>query len=600
MHLNSRLITILLTIIFSLPASAITRSSLVSYASSLQGLKKAALKTAVYNIIKDPSVLAYGSGYNATWWGFYQTDRIPETNECVNRYSSTKYYFSESEPYNSINGMNIEHSFPKSWWGGSKNRAYKDLYNLYPSDASANTDKSNYPMGVVTKVTSGGDGYDKVGTGTIDGVAGRNCWEPGDQYKGDFSRAYMYMATCYQDLVWSGKEGTQELEYGEWPTLKQWAYTLYLQWIEDDRVDELEIARNNAVNGIQGNRNLFVDYPYLAEYIWGDSIDVAFDPYTSITTAEDDARYTGEITIAVRAPEFSPAGGTYTDEQIVSITCATANTSIYYTLDGTKPTSSSTLYTAPITISESTTVKAIAIDNQGNQSNVSTVNYIISSEYDPDPISGEIVFYESFDECAGKGGNDSIFNGQVANATFKPDNEGWTARDNKYYGADQCAKFGTGSVVGVTTTPTFTINGETEFTFKAAAWNQKDDGTSLQLSVSGNASLSETEFTMLQGAWSTFTTTITGSGPISITFTPGKRFFLDEVCAYVPATIFLGDVNRDGSVTIADVTALVDIILGKDATTPYTYDHDAADVNQDDGITIADVTALVDLILGKN
>ena len=59
----------------------------------------------------------------------------------------------------------------------------------------------------------------------------------------------------------------------------------------------------------------------------------------------------------------------------------------------------------------------------------------------------------------------------------------------------------------------------------------------------------------------------------------------------------LGDVNGDGSVTIADVTALVNIILGKD--TAGQYNHAAADVNQDTTITIADVTALVNIILGK-
>lgn len=61
----------------------------------------------------------------------------------------------------------------------------------------------------------------------------------------------------------------------------------------------------------------------------------------------------------------------------------------------------------------------------------------------------------------------------------------------------------------------------------------------------------------------------------------------------------VGDVNKDGDVTIADVTALVNIILGKDDTTPYKYDHKAADVNGDKGITISDVTALVNIILGK-
>ena len=60
-----------------------------------------------------------------------------------------------------------------------------------------------------------------------------------------------------------------------------------------------------------------------------------------------------------------------------------------------------------------------------------------------------------------------------------------------------------------------------------------------------------------------------------------------------------GDVNGDGQISIADVTALVNIILGKDDVQPYVYDHLAADVNADDSISIADVTALVNKILGK-
>ena len=61
----------------------------------------------------------------------------------------------------------------------------------------------------------------------------------------------------------------------------------------------------------------------------------------------------------------------------------------------------------------------------------------------------------------------------------------------------------------------------------------------------------------------------------------------------------IGDINRDNDITIADVTALVNIILGKDDQ-HQLYNHDAADVNDDGDITIADVTALVNIILGKN
>ena len=77
---------------------------------------------------------------------------------------------------------------------------------------------------------------------------------------------------------------------------------------------------------------------------------------------------------------------------------------------------------------------------------------------------------------------------------------------------------------------------------------------------------------------------------------------------YVPVPLYAedgniitipGDVNRDMNITIADVTALVNIILGKDDTMPYMYDHKAADVNGDNKISIPDVTTLVNMILGK-
>lgn len=60
-----------------------------------------------------------------------------------------------------------------------------------------------------------------------------------------------------------------------------------------------------------------------------------------------------------------------------------------------------------------------------------------------------------------------------------------------------------------------------------------------------------------------------------------------------------GDVNSDRKVDISDVTALIDIILGKDNVKPYVYDHKAADVNSNGTTDISDVTALIDIILGK-
>lgn len=265
----------------------VTRKQLAEYASSLKGLKKAELKEAMYRLMNPKTVLEYGSGSGHTWDGFYDTDRTAD-NYCIDRYCDDRREFGSRGSV--VSGLNIEHSFPKSWWGGTKNSAYMDLFNLMPSEVTINSAKSNYGMGVVDNVKDT-NGCTKVGMGK-GSSSNVNLWEPADKWKGDFSRSYMYMATAHQNLntKYTG-EALTSLEKNEWPTLQQWAYTLYLNWTRTDKVDQIEVDRNNAVYEIQGNRNLFIDYPTLAEYVWGDSIDVAFDPSTALTTCSDDDRY---------------------------------------------------------------------------------------------------------------------------------------------------------------------------------------------------------------------------------------------------------------------------------------------------------------------
>ena len=56
--------------------------------------------------------------------------------------------------------------------------------------------------------------------------------------------------------------------------MKPWAIKLLLQWSRQDPVSEKERTRNEKVYAIQGNRNPFIDYPELVEYIWGDSVGI--------------------------------------------------------------------------------------------------------------------------------------------------------------------------------------------------------------------------------------------------------------------------------------------------------------------------------------
>jgi hypothetical protein len=77
-------------------------------------------------------------------------------------------------------------------------------------------------------------------------------------------------------------------------------------------------------------------------------------------------------------PTFSPVAGTYMSEQSVTISCETANAAIYYTLDGSDPTENSTLYSAPITVNETTTIKAIAVASGYDNSTIAEATYTIN------------------------------------------------------------------------------------------------------------------------------------------------------------------------------------------------------------------------------
>ncbi len=243
------------------------------YYSSIDGKNGGAtLKNALYNLIKNHKQISYGSGSSSTWGAFYTTDAVIENGKrrVLDMYSSEKRYFGSKG--DAISDMNIEHSVAKSWWGGTKNNAYCDLHHLNPSDKDANSRKSNYPLGELTSV-SWDNGVTFVGKANIDGSS-QNAYEPCDEYKGDFARTFMYMFTCYQDLTW--EYTWMNYENSAYPTLKPWAVKLLLKWHKEDPVSEKEVNRNNAVYAVQGNRNPYIDYPQLADYVWGDSINYVF------------------------------------------------------------------------------------------------------------------------------------------------------------------------------------------------------------------------------------------------------------------------------------------------------------------------------------
>jgi endonuclease I len=148
---------------------------------------------------------------------------------------------------------NREHVFPKSL--ASPNLvtnfpgAGTDVHNLRACDYSTNASRSN-------KKYDAGNGNSSSNN--------QGNWYPGDEWKGDVARIIMYMYLRYPNQCepTSVGVGTQLFSpNGDMPDV-------FLNWNFSDPVSEFEETRNNSIANVQGNRNPFIDNPYLATLIW--------------------------------------------------------------------------------------------------------------------------------------------------------------------------------------------------------------------------------------------------------------------------------------------------------------------------------------------
>ena len=220
----------------------------------------------VWNAIKLNGVRE--DGYIDDIYGGPYTNYRPGTDQQSSGTSSGRY--------------DREHSFPKSWWGsGSSDDGtdmYTDLFHLYPCDHDANSTRSNLPYGEITGTVSWTNQYCRKGSMFIVGTGSTTVFEPNDEIKGDLARTYFYMATRYgqENLSSWGKSGSTMLSYSPNTFYNAWALEMLIKWHEQDPVDEKERKRNEANYSIQGNRNPFIDYPELVDYIWGNKNSVKF------------------------------------------------------------------------------------------------------------------------------------------------------------------------------------------------------------------------------------------------------------------------------------------------------------------------------------
>lgn len=247
------------------------------YYSSLEGKKGTELKAAV-KAAAQPEGFAVVSYGNDTWAAFAKTDVRLVNNELIWRdmYSNRMVYVATGH-----DALNIEHSVANSWWGGKAGSrdAYSDLFHLNPSDADANNKKSNNPIGMVADSRVYDNGLVKIGTPAAGyGGGASTVFEPADEHKGDFARAYLYIFTTYSDIPWvADKDGKYMLNIeANGATPQPWVVDMLLDWSANDPVDDGELARNEEIYKIQKNRNPFIDCPILAEYIYGSRQNEAF------------------------------------------------------------------------------------------------------------------------------------------------------------------------------------------------------------------------------------------------------------------------------------------------------------------------------------
>lgn len=576
------------------------------YYDNAVGKQDEALMTALEGIIYTHSQL----GYNELWDAFDLTD-LGSNGYYIDMYSDCKYNHSSTHVAGASyvgEGINREHSFPKSWFGGEVFPMYTDLTMLIPTDAFVNQRRSNHPYGVC----AGGITYTnddlhvtmkgKLGTSTYDGYS-ETVFEPDDEYKGDFARIYFYMVTCYKSDVGSWP-GCAQLDYADngYKAFSDWSLQLLMEWHRADPVSTKEVNRNEAVYGSQGNRNPFIDHPELAEHIWGTKQHTAWT-----------GGYTPEP-IEYVVPVMQPV-----DE--------TAVTGSAFRADWTAVDHVSS-YTLKVNRIEESDVPLIMTENFSNVNATSDGYNDIASSLD--------------------------------NYT---DNPGWSGF-KVYTAASQAIKVGTSSQIGYLVTPALSLGSTVTVVVNAKNWiNGKgvSDNSSMEVSC-GNV----TQSFALNDEATSHTVVLKGCTERNVKISmvnAGKRFYVYSVDVYngdltaraprraaveegdstwrvvsgingnqytvralaagtyeyLVKAIYsdgteglwsniehvvitgdgeqplIGDVNRDGEVTIGDVTALIDYLLGAVAE---DIDIDSADVNHDGEVTIGDVTDLIDILLG--
>ena len=208
------------------------------------------------------------------------SSKLAKTDADPNNKSNILLFYSRASVSNNSTNFNREHVWPQSAsddkWGKSGGGA--DMHHIRPTKYDINSKRGNLPFGEAN------NGSRVEEDGYLGGYRSGSVFEPLDHVKGDVARIVLYVFLHYNTASYLGQNnlttGTvnspaSSQTSGNLPLTrvvegsKEQAFALMVKWHNDDPVDQIEIARNNAVYDIQGNRNPFIDRPSYVNELWG-------------------------------------------------------------------------------------------------------------------------------------------------------------------------------------------------------------------------------------------------------------------------------------------------------------------------------------------
>lgn len=199
----------------------------------------------VWSVLQQTDLDPSNSNNVLLLYGFNDGDGDPTTDRTRNKNNNG----------GNVGEWNREHTFAQSLatpnMTTSSPNAGTDAHHLRASDVQMNGNRGNRLF------ASGSGNAGNVGVN----------WYPGDEWKGDVARMMMYMYLRYPSQCTPDDVGV-----GSSVAIDPAMISLFLDWNADDTVSIYETNRNNILEGVQGNRNPFIDNPYLATIIWGGTV----------------------------------------------------------------------------------------------------------------------------------------------------------------------------------------------------------------------------------------------------------------------------------------------------------------------------------------